>query len=105
MLVHGDSQWAGSVHLGGFKLRPILQAIPQNTSARTVEFGHILLGAEDLCSFLDNAAQIMDLTLDGCALQEREQGAREVAATLQRNTNIVTLKLCVASSIPRQRKQ
>ena len=54
----------------------------------------LTLVAEDLCSFLDNAAQITDLNLRSCALHEREQGAREVAAALQRNTNIVTLKLC-----------
>ena len=75
------------------RIRPILQAIQQNASVRVVEFFRNTWEAEDLCSFLDNAAQITDLTLHSCALQEREQGAREVAAALQRNTNIATLKL------------
>ena len=75
------------------RIRPILQAIQQNSSVCTVEFANTILGAEDLCSFLDNAAQITDWTLRHCALREGEQGAREVAAALRRNTNIVTLKL------------
>jgi len=76
------------------RIRPILQAVQQNASVRLVEFFRNTWEVEDLCSFLDNAAQITDLILHSCALREGEQGARDVVAALQRNTNIVTLKVC-----------
>ena len=74
------------------RIRPILQAIQQNASVCVVEFIYNTLAAEDLCSFLDTAVHVTDLTLD-CDLTGGEQGARDVAAALQRNTNIETLKL------------
>ena len=42
---------------------PILQAIQQNASVRVVEFCYNNLGHEDLCSFLDTADHVTDLTL------------------------------------------
>ena len=76
------------------RMRPILQAIQQNASVRFVEFHDYLLSSEDLCSFLDAAVHVTDLTLNSCELTGGEHGARDVASALQRNTNIVTLKLC-----------
>ena len=72
---------------------PILQAIQQNASVRFVELGSSNLNSEDLCSFLDAAVHVTDLTLNRCVLTGGEHGARDVAAALQRNTSIVSLKL------------
>jgi len=73
--------------------RPILQAIQQNASLRRVEVRQTNLFAGDLCSFLDTAIHLTDLMLSNCNLEEGAQGARDVAAALQRNTNIVTLEM------------
>ena len=75
------------------RIRPILQAIQQNASVRVVEFCNNNLDAADLCSFLDLAVHVVNLTFKRCALAGGEQGARDVAAAVQRNTNIRTLKL------------
>ena len=75
------------------RIRPILQAIQQNTSIRVVEFQWIHFTAQDLCSFLDNADHVEELTLKGCTSTGGAQGARDIPAALQRNTNIQTLKL------------
>jgi len=75
-------------------LRRILQAIQQNSSVRVVELEYTALAPEDLCSFLATAVHVAELTLRGCGLLDGEQSARDVAAALQRNTNIVTLTLC-----------
>ena len=76
------------------RIHPILQAIQQNASVRFVELVDNFLSSEDLCSFLDAAVHVTDLTLNGCVLTGGEQhGARDVAVALQRNTSIVSLKL------------
>ena len=75
------------------RIRPILQAIKQNSSVSVVECRSISFTEQDLCSFLDSVVHTTDLTLKDCKLTGGEQGARDIAAALQRNTNIVTLKL------------
>ena len=75
------------------RIRRILQAIQQNASVRAVELGDIYLSSEDLCSYLDAAVHVTDLTLNCCGLTGGEHGARDVAVALQRNTSIVSLKL------------
>ena len=75
------------------RIRPFLQAIQQNTSVRAVKFDFSLLSAQDICSFLDTASHVTDFTVRGCYWPEGAQGARDVAAALQRNTNIETLNL------------
>ena len=75
------------------RIRPILQAIQQNMSIRVVEFQWTHFTAQDLCSFLDNADHVEELTLKGCTSTGGAQGARDIPAALQRNTNIQTLKL------------
>jgi len=75
------------------RIRPILQAIQQNASIRIVEFYRNTWEAEDLCSFLDAARHVTDLTLHRWRLTGGQHGARDVAVALQRNTSIVTLKL------------
>ena len=85
---------AAPVRAPAERSRPILQAIQQNASVRFVELNHNFLSSEDLCSFLDAAVDVTDLTLNCCDLTVGEHGARDVAVALQRNTNIVKLKLC-----------
>ena len=75
------------------RIRPILQAIQQNASVRVVEFCHTTWEAQDLCSFLDAAGHVADLTLEHCDLTGGEQEVRDVTAALQRNTSVVRLKL------------
>jgi len=82
------------VNLPEERIRPILQAIQQNTSVRVVECRAIRFTVHDLCFFLDNADHVSDLTLERCLLlTEGAQGARDVVAALQRTINIQTLKL------------
>ena len=75
------------------RIHPILHAIQQNASVRVVEFCGNTWEAEDLCSFLDAAVHVTDLTLNRCVLTGGEHGARDVAGALRRNTNIATLTL------------
>jgi len=75
------------------RIRPILQAIQQNTSVCAVEFDFRLLSAQDICTFLDTASHVTDFTVRRCYWPEGAQGARDIAAALQRNTNIETLNL------------
>ena len=53
----------------------------------------MIVSPEDLCSFLDATVHVADLTLNHCVLTGGAHGARDVAAALQRNTSIVSLKL------------
>ena len=75
-------------------VRSILQAIQQNTAIRNVELLRLRLPT-DISTFLDTASSIASFTLSDCDMEptEREQGTRALAAALQRNTNIETLKL------------
>jgi len=75
------------------KFLPILQATQQNTSIRVVAFRWCTLEAGDFCSFLDASVHVTDLMLDHCDFTGGTHGERDIAAALQRNTNIVTLKL------------
>jgi len=71
----------------------ILRAMQQNTAIRTVQFVSVSLPT-DISTFVDNASLITSFRLHGC---DGEQGASsELAAALQRNTNIETLELELA---------
>jgi len=74
-------------------IRPILQAIQQNTSIRIFKYQGDRFTAQDLCSFLDIAVHVSELTLQDCQLNWGAQGVRDIVAAFQRNTNIETLKL------------
>ena len=75
-------------------VRAFLHAIRQNTALRSVEMRWLRLPT-DISAFVDNASSIASFKLFDCDMEpaEREQGARDLAAALQRNTNIETLKL------------
>ena len=72
----------------------ILRAIQQNASIRSVDFQWVRLPT-DISTFVDNASSITSFSIHNCDMEpaERQQGARNLAAALQRNTNIQTLKL------------
>jgi len=78
----------------------ILRAIQQNTSVQTI-FCFSLRLPTDVSTFLDTASTITLLSLSNCDMgpNEREHGTRDLAAALQRNTNIKTLRLCKMDDI------
>ena len=81
-------------------VRSILRAIQQNTSVRCLDLESVRLPA-DVSTFLDNASSITSFRLSDCDMEptERQQGARDLAAALQRNTNISSLHLDVLNDI------
>jgi len=71
-------------------IRAFLQAIQRNTSIQSVVLCTIFLPT-DISTFVDNASSITSFRLLDC---DMEQGAsRDLAAALQRNTNIESLEL------------
>ena len=81
-------------------VQSILHAIQQNTAIRTVKIHWLRLPA-DISTFLDNASSITSFILWECDMEPA--GARDLAAALQRNTNIQTLiiyKLEDISAVP-----
>ena len=70
-------------------VRSILRAMQQNTAIRTVELAWLRLST-DISTFVDNASSITSFTLCEC---DGGQGANDLAAALQRNTNIESLEL------------
>ena len=72
----------------------ILRATQQNSAIRTVVLFCLRLPA-DISMFVDNASSITSIGFHDCVMEpnERERGARDLAAALQRNTNIQTLEL------------
>ena len=75
-------------------LRSTLRAIQQNTAIRSVELQWLRLPT-DISTFLDNASSITSFRLCNCDMEpaERQQGARDLVAALQRNKNIKSLEL------------
>ena len=84
---------SGLLRAPAARIRPILQAIQQNASVRSFVLADNFVSPEDLCSFLDATVHVTDLTLNHCDLTGGAHGARDIAAALQRNTSIVSLKL------------
>ena len=72
-------------------VRSILRAIQQNAYIRFVRLFSLRLPA-DISTFVDTASSITSFELSQCDT-ERQQGARDLAMALQRNTNIQTLQL------------
>ena len=72
----------------------ILRAVQQNAAVRSV---HLRFDRfpNDLSAFVDTASSITSFTLSEYAMErvEREEGTRQLAAALQRNTNIEHLEL------------
>ena len=85
----------------------ILRAIQQNTAIRAVDLTQLRLPT-DISTFVETASSITYFCLWSCDMGpvEREQGARDLAAAMQRNTNIKTLELgnldevCMSSIVP-----
>jgi hypothetical protein len=78
-----------------------LQAIQMNSAIQTVLLCNIRVSGESVASFLDAATSVTSFYLGGIRMEEHEQerGAHEIAAALQRSTNIRTLKLGHLSDI------
>jgi len=81
-------------------VRAILRAIQQNSSIRSVSLTRLCLPV-DIATFVENASSIESFTLQHCDMEavEQQQGTRELAAALQRNTNIKTLALWMLDDI------
>ena len=88
-----DNTWFG-LNAPAVLVRSILRAVQQNTALRSVEMRWLRLPTE-ISAFVDNASSITSFSIYGCDMEdaERQQGARSLAAALQRNTNIKTLAL------------
>ena len=78
----------------------ILRAIQQNAAVRSVQLTSLRLPT-NLCSFVDTASSITSFSLCSCDMEpvEREQGIRDLAAALQRTTNINTLEIGILDDI------
>ena len=70
-------------------VRAFLRAIQQNTSIQSVHL-HWLHLPTYIATFVDTASSITMFSICNC---DGEQGTRDLAAALERNTNIQTLKL------------
>ena len=76
-------------------VRALLHAIQQNTSIRSVDLCSIRLPT-DVSTFVNTASSITSFSItDDCDMEAvgRDRGARDLAAALQCNTNIKTLKI------------
>ena len=78
----------------------ILQAIQQNTAIQIVSLVYLRLPV-GISTFVDIASSIKWFSLSGCdfAPTEREDGTRDLAAALQRNTSIRSLHLCYLDDV------
>jgi len=76
-------------------VRAILRAMQQNTAIRSVDLQCVCLPIDTISTFVDIASSITSFSINGCYMEpaNRQQGARSLAAALQRNTNIKHLKL------------
>lgn len=72
-----------------------LQAIQQNSAIQTVSLSGLRLSGTSIASFLDSATTVTSLRFINCGMEasERERGSLELAAAIQRNTNIRHLTL------------
>jgi len=89
-----DSRWGGPRNTPAALIGSILRAIQQNTSIQSVGLWSVRLPT-DVSTFVNTASSITSFSIYACDMEatEREQGTRALAAALQRNTNIETLKL------------
>jgi len=81
-------------------VRSILQAIQQNTSIQSVELWWLRIPTE-ISTFVNTASSVTTFSLSHCEMDpaDREQGARDLAAALQRSTSIQSLKICELDGI------
>ena len=89
-----DAITAGERNAPAGLVRSILRAIQQNTSMGSVKLWWLRLPS-NISPFLNNVSSIRSFKLFDCDMEpaEREQGARSLAAALQRNTSIESLEL------------
>ena len=89
-----DAYYADERNAPPTLVRAFLRSIQQNNSIRCVLLQSLRLPA-DVSTFVDTASSITSLILSSCdfAPTERDDGTRDFAVALQRNTNINTLEL------------
>jgi hypothetical protein len=75
------------------RVTPFLIKLQQNPRLQTVECNYLQFSGDSMASFLDTATSITTLELNHCRMIA-PGGALAVAAALQRNSNILRLKLC-----------
>jgi len=76
-------------------VRSLLRAIQQNNHVRSTKLIWLCL-PNDISTFINNASSIASFSLFECYMDdpaEQQQGASDLVAALQRNTNIETLNL------------
>jgi len=84
----------------------LLRAVQQSSCIRQVFLPDLYLndgGAAELCTFLDAAKSIELLSMNNIvftAREQRQQAELDLAAALQRNTNIKTLRLVHGTHLP-----
>ena len=90
----GGNYWVERGDAPTALVRSILRAIQQNTAIRRVGFCGARLPT-NISTFVDTASSITSFRLFMCVMEptEREQGARDLAAALQCNTNIECLEI------------
>jgi hypothetical protein len=78
-----------------------LQAIQMNAAIQTVNLMNIQVPGASIASFLDSATSVTTLLLENVNMEVNGQvrGAQELAAALQRNTNIRRLDLCKLNDV------
>jgi len=95
-----DSQSAEARNAPRALVSAILRAIQQNTAIQCVYFDNFRLPA-DISTFVDTASSVTLFSLNRCdvAPSEQEDRTRDLAAALQRNTNIKGLQLCFLDDV------
>ena len=92
-----DSSLAPSERQPTERLRPFLLALQQNRRIRSVRWRGLSLSAQDVCSFLDvtsaSTIDLWDCDIVEPVINNRAQGARDIAVALQRNASIEKLSL------------
>ena len=83
-----DAYWPERRNTG--LVRAFLQAVQQNNSVRSMELRWVRLLTADISTFVNTASSITSFRLICCDMEpaDREQGARDLAAALQRNTKL-----------------
>ena len=93
-----DGDWGVERNAPVGLVRSILRAIQQNSAVQRVDLNWLRLPIE----IVDTASSITSLSLFSCILEpsvDRDQGPRDLADALQRNTNIKRLQLAYLDEV------
>jgi len=82
-------------------IRSILEHIQQNNATRVVKFGDLRLSPTSVAKFLDDSTHLTDFTLEDdftIVCPNDNDGAKDLAAALQRHPNLLHLDLRLAQN-------